>query len=259
MLNPQLAPLIQLQILDLRAAEIKEQQRKIPELLESAERPLREAQKSLHDATTTAEKTLKSRRDRESDLDIQEAHIVKMKGRVSEIKKNVEYQAHLFEIQVATKKKGEIEEQILVLMDDVEQQQQAVKETTAIVSDAEARFEQKKAELETLNQKLGKELAELDEKQRAVADTIDKSLLGRYHKLKSTCKDLALASIKNGICSGCRLQLPPQLVAEVKRADALLYCSFCHRILYWEGDPGQGSSPSGESADQVAQHLPEGG
>ena len=182
-----------------------------------------------------------------------------MKGRVSEIKKNVEYQAHLFEIQVATKKKGEIEEQILVLMDDVEQQQQAVKETTAIVSDAEARFEQKKAELEALNQKLGKELAELDEKQRDLAKTIEKSLLDRYHKLKSTRKDLALASIKNGTCSGCRLQLPPQLVAEVKRADALLTCNFCHRILYWEGDPGQGSSPSGESADQVAQPLPEGG
>ena len=28
----------------------------------------------------------------------------------------------------------------------------------------------------------------------------------------------ALAEIKEGICSGCRLQLPPQLISEVKRA-----------------------------------------
>jgi len=35
---------------------------------------------------------------------------------------------------------------------------------------------------------------------------------------------------------GCRLQIPPQLVAEVKRSQDLHTCPYCHRLLYWDGD-----------------------
>jgi predicted nucleic acid-binding Zn-ribbon protein len=58
----------------------------------------------------------------------------------------------------------------------------------------------------------------------------------RYKKLKTMKRDLALVPVRDGICSGCRLQLPPQLIAEVKRKEDLLACSYCHRILYWEGE-----------------------
>ena len=35
-------------------------------------------------------------------------------------------------------------------------------------------------------------------------------------------KGFAVAEVKDGSCGGCRLQLPPQLVAEVRRGDELL-------------------------------------
>ena len=46
-----------------------------------------------------------------------------MKSRLSELKSNKEYQAHLFEIEVANKKKGSIEEKILLCMEKIEQLQ----------------------------------------------------------------------------------------------------------------------------------------
>jgi predicted nucleic acid-binding Zn-ribbon protein len=70
-----------------------------------------------------------------------------------------------------------------------------------------------------------------------VASKLDRVLLDRYNKLKATKKELALAPIRNGTCFGCKLQLPPQLVAEVKRSQELLSCNYCQRILYWEGGP----------------------
>ena len=51
----------------------------------------------------------------------------------------------------------------------------------------------------------------------------------------SDLKDHALAEIKDGNCSGCRLQLPPQLISEVKRAEDLHTCPYCRRMLYWDG------------------------
>ena len=252
-MNPQLQPLIELQALDLRGSAIREQRRRIPDRLQTAEQPLRDARQLLDKASTRAEDATKARRERERELEAQEAHIDKMRARVSEIKKNVEYQAHLFEIQVADKKKGEIEEQILVLMEEVEQQQRAVQQAKSRVAEAEAAFGKQKTELEALDARLAEELGALEEKRKVVEASAEKSLLNRYNKLKSTRKDLALAPIRGGICSGCRLQIEPQLVAEVKRAEKLLSCSYCQRILYWEEE----SSTPSESMTKSAENLHE--
>lgn len=244
-MNPQLQPLIQLQTLDLRGTAIKEQRRRIPDRLQTSEQPLRDARQLLEKVSARAEAATKARRDRERELEAQETQIDKMKARASEIKKNVEYQAHLFEIQMASKKKGEIEEQILVLMDEVEQQQQAVLEAKKRMAEAEAAFGREKTELEALDARLVTELGAVEEQRKVVEASVDKSLLDRYNKLKGTRKDLAVVPIRGGICSGCRLQIEPQLIAEVKRAEKLLSCSYCQRILYWEEQaPAAPESPA---------------
>jgi predicted nucleic acid-binding Zn-ribbon protein len=236
-LNPQLAPLVELQTLDLRISEIKEHQRKTPQLIDAAEAPLKETLRLQQEAKAALEAFTKERRDRERDLEAHEAQTDKMKTRLSELKTNKEYQAHLFEIEMANKKRGEIEEQILLLMEKIEARQKEIKEVEVKATEAERRFQQEKGKLETDATGLAAELTQLEQKQRAVAATVNKDLLSRYAKLKATRKDLALAPIRNGICWGCRLQLPPQLVAEVKRSEGLLTCSYCQRILYAEAEP----------------------
>jgi len=236
-LNPQLAPLVELQALDLRIGEIKEQQRKTPQLVEAAEAPFREATRLLKEATATVEQLMKERRDRERDLEAHETQIDKLKAGVTELKTNKEYQARLFEIEMANKKKGEVEEQILVLMEGIEAKQKEVAQAKAQATEAERTFTQEKQRLESSAAGLQSELVQLEQKQRELAVKLDRALLDRYNKLKATRKELALAPVRNGTCFGCKLQLPPQLVAEVKRSQEVLSCNYCQRILYWEGGP----------------------
>jgi predicted nucleic acid-binding Zn-ribbon protein len=235
-LNPHLAPLLELQALDLRIQEITDQHRKTPVLLETAEAPLREAQQQLKTVTASLEALTKERRDRERDLDVHETQADKLRARLTELKTNKEYQAHLFEIEMANKKKADIEDHILSLMERIEQQQQAAAEAKARAADAERAFQDEKRRLEIQAAALREELTGLEHKRAELTVGIEPTLLARYNKLKGTRKD-AIAPVRNGICFGCRLQLPPQLVAEVKRSDALLSCSYCHRLLYWEGEP----------------------
>lgn len=250
-LNPHLSSLIELQTLDLRIAEIREQRRKIPERLAAAEAPLRDAARLLKETTDSVEALVKERRARERDLEVHEMQTEKLKARLSELKTNKEYQAYLFEIEMANKKKGEIEEQILILMEKIEQTQRTAKDAQAKVTEAERAFGREKKTLEELETKLEAELSELDRKQRELAAAIDKGLFDRYTKLKATRKDVALAPVRDGICQGCRLQVPPQLVAEVKRSDELQTCPYCHRMLYWDGGPVEDVKigPSAEKAD----------
>ena len=236
-MNLQLSPLIELQKIDLRIAEVKEQRRKIPERLEVNEAPLRAAKRVLQDAAASTEALVKDRRSREQDLEAHEDRIGKMKDRAAQLKTNQEYQAHLFEVELANKKKGELEEKILLAMEQIEQTQRIMADAQAKLNESEGVFTKEKAALNERDRALAAELAELDIKQKTLSGEVEKTLLARYNKLKTTRKDQALALLKDGICLGCRLQLPPQLVSQVKRAQDVHTCPYCYRMLYWEGEP----------------------
>ena len=236
-MNPQLRPLIDLQTLDLRMTEIKDSQRALPVLLETAQAPLNDITKQVTDLTVLLEAATKERRALEKDIEVHDSQTEKMRTRLSELKTNKEYQAHLFEIEMANKKKSEIEERILVYMEKIEQHQKDIKDAQTKKVEAETRFADEKTRLDAQQVALTAELSELEQKHKEIAVGVEKTLLARYTKLKAARKDQALAPVRNGICFGCKLQISPQLVAQVKRSDALLFCSFCNRLLYWEGEP----------------------
>jgi predicted nucleic acid-binding Zn-ribbon protein len=230
--NSQLQSLINLQKFDLRIFQIQDQLRKAPELLKAAEAPLQEILTKLQALKNTGESLLKQRRSGERELATQEEQLLKIRNRLSELKTNKEYQAHLFEIELARKKKDSIEENVLEMMERVEQNEQAVKEVEEQAKEAQKVFEVEKARLETHFANLANELADLEQQQKTLAEMVDKPLLARYNRLKTMRKGYAVAQLRGGACGGCQLQLPPQLVAEVKRGEELLDCSYCHRILY---------------------------
>ena len=246
-LKQNLSPLIELQKLDLRITEITEQRRKIPARLHAVEAPLREAKQSLQETSGAIDALVKERRSHEKDVEAQDAHTDKMRARLSELKTNKEYQAHLFELQMANKKKSEIEDKVLACMEKIEQLQQAAKEAQDKVRVVEEAFTKEKQALDELDRKLSNELAGLETQQRDRSAHVEPALLTRYTKLKAARKDQALAAIKGGMCSGCRLQIPPQLIAEVKRSQDLHTCPYCHRMLYWDGE-GQADQKSQDKA-----------
>jgi predicted nucleic acid-binding Zn-ribbon protein len=235
-LSQKLFPLIALQKLDLRIMEIKDQRRKIPERLSLAEAPFREFTQLLTETQAAVDTFVKERRGHEKDLDVHEAQTEKMKSHAADLKTNKEYQAHLFEIELANKKRGEFEEKILLAMEKIEQLQQTVKEAQEKADMAGKIFAQEKKVLDAQDQALVKELAQLEAAQSKAALLIDKSLLARYNQIKTAKKEQALAAVRDGMCAGCRLQIPPQLIAQVKRSDDLHVCPYCRRMLYWEGE-----------------------
>ena len=231
-MNSQLQFLIELQKFDLRIFQIQDSQRKAPDLLKAAETPLQDLLSRLQVLKNTGESLVQQQRSAERELATQEDLLHKVRSRLSELKTNKEYQAHLFEIEQARKKKDAIEESVLETMERVEENKKAVQEIEVQAQEAQKFFDVEKARLESQFSELTNELADLIQQQQRVADMVEKPLLARYNRLKTMRKGYAVAEVKDGACGGCRLQLPPQLVAEVRRGDELLDCSYCHRILF---------------------------
>ncbi|OGX10833.1 MAG: hypothetical protein A3K11_00100 [Nitrospirae bacterium RIFCSPLOWO2_12_FULL_63_8] len=241
-MKEQLERLIALQEADLRLEELAERKRRIPEMVEAARQPLQAAQALRESAKQAFETTGKERKSCEQELAAQEQVISKLQDRTTkgEIKTNREYQAHLLEVELTKKKRGEIEEQILILMDAVDTKKKELAQAEAVAKEADQRFNAEKTALESSVGALDEELAGLRQKREALMATVEPSLLRSYEKLKSSKKGQAMAGVnKDGSCMSCRLQVQPQVVAEVKRATSILTCSYCNRILYWAGDPVQ--------------------
>ncbi len=222
--------------------EISEIRRKIPERLHAAEGPLRDVKQTLIDTTTAVEAAVKERRSHEKDLETHETHTDKMKSHAASLKTNKEYQAHLFELELANKKRGDFEEKILLMMEKIDQLQKTVKEFQEKKSALEKTFTQEKQELDAQDKELATELAQLQLRHQEASVRVEKVLLDRYNQIKASRKDHPLAAVRDGICIGCRLQIPPQLIAQVKRSDDLHLCPYCHRILYWEAEPSAETS-----------------
>lgn len=236
-MSHKLSPLLELQKLDLRIMEISDTRRKIPDLLHTAEAPLRDTSNLLNETKTAVEAAVKERRSHEKDLEAHEAQTEKMKSHAASLKTNKEYQAHLFELDLANKKRGDFEEKILVCMDKIDQLQRTVKEAEGKKKALEAAFAQEKKVLDEQDRALAAELSQVEALYRTAAARVERSLLDRYMQIKASRKDQPLAAVRDGICTGCRLQIPPQLIAQVKRSDDLHVCPYCRRMLYWEGEP----------------------
>ncbi len=256
-MNFQLSLLVQLQQLDLKLHDLEKQQQQIPERLHAAQSPVDQARKRAEDLKTLLETIAAERRSSEDDLSAHESHVQKMRERLNELKTNKEYQAHLFEIEMANKKKDSLEERVLLAMERGEEKQKELEEVKKLLQDVTQTLEREKGELESLSAKLADEVALIEQEKQGLIASLEKRVHHRYSMLKSSLKLVVVATVQGETCQGCQLQIPPQLVASVKRADDLLTCPYCHRILYYEAALNETPEPLA-TEEPVAQEQMDG-
>ena len=233
-MNFQLSLLVQLQQLDLKLHDLETQQQQIPQRLQAAQVPVEQTRKRSEELKTMLETIAAERRSSEQDLSAHESHVQKMRARLNELRTNKEYQAHLFELELANKKKDGLEERILLAMERGEEKRKELDEAEQRLQDLTQTLEQEKVELEALAGKLADEVARIGQEKQNLLASLEKRVSHRYSTLKSSLKLVVVATVQGETCQGCQLQIPPQLVASVKRADELLTCPYCHRILYYD-------------------------
>ena len=233
-MNVQLSLLVQLQRLDLKLHDLEEQRKQIPERLQAAEFSVEQAQKREKELQASLRTIAAERRSSERDLNVHESHVHKMRERLNEVKTNREYQAHLFEIELANKKKDALEEKVLMAMERAEEKQRELDEVQRRLQEVTHALEKERTAIESLSAKLTHDATQVDQQKNALFPSLEKRVYDRYSTLKLSLKLRVIAPVFGGTCQGCQLQIPPQLVASVKRADQLLTCPYCYRILYDE-------------------------
>lgn len=231
-MKQQLEKLIQLQDIDTRLAVLSQEAASIPRQIQAATALLDTARRKVEDHRAQLENSSQRKREKERELETREAQLSKARDRQSDIKTNKEYQAHLHGIQTLSTEKGQVEEDLLVLMEEVENIQREGKQFVVELKTAEGEFESAKALLERQLTEIKDQIAVLEKEGQAVAAGLDGPTLRMYQNIR-TRRGQAIAPIVKGTCGGCHMNVPPQMVAEAKSREKILACTQCQRLLYW--------------------------
>jgi hypothetical protein len=176
----------------------------------------------------------KSHKEREEKLKKGLENLKKAKDRLSEVKTNKEYQAMLKEIEAAELKNSAVEDEILVVMDKLEQARKVSRLREKDLEQYRKDYEAKRRLIEEELKDIDAQISVLLEKSSVMRGEISPGLLKRYETIKTRSHGLAVISAWKEICTGCHMNIPPQLYIELQKSDDIQYCPHCNRIIYWE-------------------------
>ncbi len=206
---------------------------KVPLRIFEVDGPLKQAKLELESIRKKNETASAKKREKELSLSEAQEKTRKMKTRVSDLKTNKEYQAYQKEIEASEKEIVAIEDRILVLMEEIDAVSKEQKEKEVEVNAEIEKLNALKNELDAKVAEHEKELDILKGERAAIVARLDRDIYNTYMTLLRDSGDgIAVITARNELCSGCDMNIPPQLYVEIRKNEDIIQCPQCRRILY---------------------------
>ena len=152
------------------------------------------------------------------EIDDDSARIKKSKNKLMQVENTREYHAMMREMDSMEKINRSREEEKMTLMEEVQRQNEALAELDLTHGALQAELEVRRDGLEEKIQLAQAKLAELEEKRQHAAGVIPQPVF---------------VGVREGICSGCHIAIPPQSFIELQRGQQILSCPNCQRLIFW--------------------------
>ena len=232
-MKEQIYMLVKLQGIETEIGNIKSIINDAARKLETLDAGLVEFERTIEEQEAIIEELKKKYRDYESDTRIQLDRGKKTQAKLRSVKTNREYQSLLKEIEEEKAKNSKIEDKMIECldrMDEIEKNIAKKKDEYVQVSHS-VMNEKEKIKQESEQGRIN--LSKLDKDRENVSRMIDPKLLKKYLIIKKQNPgSLAVVPVKNALCHGCNVNLPPQLYNELFLGDSLKFCPNCQRIIY---------------------------
>ncbi len=194
------------------------------------------AQAVLESAKLRTKQIESSRKDLELEVEAKKQLIAKYANQQLQTRKNEEYRALAHEIEMAREAIFKIENQEIELMEQAEAAQKEVSLGTQRATEARKLVEEQVTQLGTREEGLKKELADLEVNRDELASVVDAGARARYDRLVKSKGENVVVGVQHGVCGGCHMKLPPQLLVSCQADKELVTCINCGRILYYTRD-----------------------
>jgi uncharacterized protein len=233
---PVIEKLLILQDRDRKIIRINEELAHVEPERKSLQEKASRTQAGFEAAKLKANQLETARKQLELEVETLKARITKYSVQQFETKKNEEFRALTHEIDNCKAAVIKLDDQQIELMEQIEAAQREASEANKIASGAKKLVDDQLNQLAARETNLKKELEELTASREQLADAVDESARSRYERLLRNKGGNVVVGIQHGVCGGCRLKFPTQIILSCKREEELVTCPNCGRILYYTSD-----------------------
>ncbi|RZU65306.1 hypothetical protein EV379_1635 [Microterricola gilva] len=234
--------LLRLQEVDTRLQQLAHQLKNLPQeaTLSTLAKTLEEVRRRFAIATGEVDDARTELGRLESDVAVVEARIKRDSERMLQSSSAKDLQALESELASLTKRRGDLEEIELTVMERVEEKEAAL---AAILAERDGVLD----EVSVVEQERDRAAAELvvqqadaERDRSAVAKTVGDDLLALYEKRRVIGGGIGAALLRARTCHGCNMTLTGADLETVRQAswDDVLFCPECDRILIRTDESG---------------------
>lgn len=232
-MKEQIDTLVKLQQIEMEALKIHALIDNLPENIRGMDAKITEFETLINQETLGLEENKKRYRGLESDVKSNNSKILKKEDQLRSVKNNKEYQALLKEIEDLKALNSRIEDEMIGYLESMEKGESALQEQKESFESLRKQIAAEKENAIRQAEEAKKVLSELEDRKKGIVELIEPDLLDKFNLLKDA-KGVAIVSVMDAICDGCKMKIPPQMYNELQRVDSLRYCPSCHRMIYWE-------------------------
>ena len=231
----QIVALVKLQKIDIETAKFETFLQQQPVRMGNLDERLGKLVHSIEEEENVIGELNKRYRTYESDVQMNLGKIHKSQEKLRSVKTNKEYQSSLKEIEDIKAKNSKIEDEMLEFLEQIEKAEKDLNERKQSYSQIVDNTNLEKETIKRDAAKCRQKLAELESDRTAATDVLDPALLDIFNRVKAKQADaVAIAEVKDAVCQGCNLNIPPQMFIELQHRNRLKNCPNCERIIYWE-------------------------
>jgi len=226
--------MIVLQEAMVKIKALEDERDAIPLQLADFKKKMLEAEKLFIEASNEFGDLKEKKMSLEGSIEDEKIDIEKSKARLMTIKTNREYFAMLKEIDMVKRMNRQREDDLLELMVKYEEVEKKYNETKSEYDGLKGRYDKDMENIRKQMKGFDRDIGKLEEEKDKIAQKLDQRKTRRFEMVFSRRNGLAVVPAKDYICTGCNMNIPPQLFNLLQREDRIYECPNCSRIIFYE-------------------------
>jgi predicted nucleic acid-binding Zn-ribbon protein len=235
MTRAQMETLLSLQEIEIQKLEVQKVLDAVAAKVDALDQELNEFARVIEKDRDALTQLKERYRDFDEQIRVNTILIDKIEAKRRSVKTNREYESLLKEEDQLRTRKGQVEEEMLACMGEMENLEQKISQLEEEQRQLDEQVSSDKQAVKTEASESETRFADLTREVAAVEAEIEPQILKTFVQIKKMAPDgKAVAPARNSVCMGCHMNIPPQMFNELQRFDSLKLCPFCNRILYWD-------------------------
>lgn len=229
----QIRQLVELQHVDDKIHAVKKELEEAPLQVEALKERFNEEEAKIAKINDKLQHMREQQKRLDMDLEDENARLKKSKSKLMQVNNSKEFQAMSKEMDNMERSTKSHEEERFALKEEITIQEDLLKESEAVRDELKIDLATKEASLLERVNSANEELEKLNKIRQETGSDVPERILERYEFIRRRLEHPVIVPVKNSVCTGCNIAIPPQTFIEIQRGQQIWSCPNCQRLIYW--------------------------